>query len=85
MLLLIWNGHKVFYFLLCLSGISESRKRDIPSVQLSVRPLAFLYDGWMDFLRIGYHDQVQWVIDVCKIEFGYLPNWSNYGHFFIKF
>ena len=39
----------------------------------------------MDFLHIKAHDQVPWVADACKIEFGSVPNCSNYDQFFIKF
>ena len=46
---------------------------------------AFLHDGWMDFLHIGYHDQVPWAADACKTEFGSVPTLTNYGHFFINF
>ena len=37
----------------------------------------------MDFLHIWYHndDQVPWATDAYEIEFGYVPNLSNYGHF----
>ena len=28
---------------------------------------------------------IQWVADACKIEFGTVPNLSNYGHFFVHF
>ena len=52
---------------------------------LSVRPSAFLHDGWTDFLHIGYHDQVPWATDACKTEFGSVPHLSNYGNFFNKF
>ena len=45
----------------------------------SVLPHAFLHDDWMDFRHIGYHDQVEWAADVSKIEFGSVPNWSNFG------
>ena len=38
----------------------------------------------MNFLHIGYHDQVVWAADVCKIKVGYVPNLSNYGNFFIN-
>ena len=48
-------------------------------------PHAFLCDGWMDFLHIGYHDQVPWAPDACKTEFDTEQNLSNYGHFFINF
>ena len=54
------------------------------SVHLSVHPHTFLHDGWMDFLHIGYHDQVPCVVEVWKITFGSVPNWSNYGYLFIN-
>ena len=54
-----------------------------PSVLMSI--LAFLHDGFMDFLHIGYHDQVPWAADACKTEFGSVLNMSNYGIFFINF
>ena len=60
-----------------------------PSVQLSVSqlvcPRTFLHNGWMDFLHIGYHDQVPWASDAYKSEFMSVPNLTNYGHFFITF
>ena len=34
----------------------------------------------MDFIHIGYHDQVPWAAHACKILFGSVPNLSNYGH-----
>ena len=40
------------------------------SVRLFSRPCVFLHDGWMDFLDIGYHGQVLWAADACKIELG---------------
>ena len=52
-----------------------------PSVRLSRRPRAFLHDGWMNFLHIGY----QKGLDSYKIEFGSEPNLSNYDYFFINF
>ena len=72
-----------------LHGISEYRKGSspsvCPSVQLSVHPRAFLHDGWTDLLHIGYHDQVPWGTDTCKIEFDSVPNLTNYGNFFVNF
>ena len=47
--------------------------------------LTFLHDGWMDFLHIGYHDQVPWAAFASKIEFGSVLNLTNYSHFFINF
>ena len=38
----------------------------------------------MDFLHIGYHDQVSRDADSYKIEFGSVPHLSNYGNFFIN-
>ena len=38
----------------------------------------------MDFLHNGYHDQVQWATDACKLESGSMPNLSNCGYFFIN-
>ena len=35
----------------------------------------------MDFHHTGYHDQIQWAADACKIEFGAVPNVSNYAIF----
>ena len=35
----------------------------------------------MDFLHIGYCDQVQSATDAHKIEFGSVPNLCNYGNF----
>ena len=55
------------------------------SISLSACPCAFQHDGWMDFLHIGYHDQVAWAADACKIEFDSVPNLSRYGQFFNKF
>ena len=46
---------------------------------------SMLHYGLIDFLHIGYHDQVSWSTDACKIEFGSVPNLSNYGYFFIIF
>ena len=54
-------------------------------VSPSVHPHAFLHNDWMDFLHIGYHDQVSWGADACKIVFGSVPNLYNYGYFFINF
>ena len=78
------------YSPLCQSGIREYRKGFSmsiylsihPPIFLSVHPRAFLYDGRMDFVHIGYHDQVLWAADTCKIEFGSVPNLSNYGNLF---
>ena len=55
-----------------------------PSICLYINPRAFLHGGWMDFLRIGYHDQVAWAVDACKIEFGSMPNLINYGNVVIN-
>ena len=75
--------------LLCLSGIGAHRKGVSPFVtpsgHLSVHPHVFLHDGWLNFLHIGYHDQVSWSADACKREFGSVPNFINYDYFFIKF
>ena len=62
-----------------LSRISECRKGSNPFV--SVHPVAFLHDGVMDFLHIEYHNQVPWTADACKIEFGFVSNFSNYHYF----
>ena len=50
-----------------------------------VRPHAFLNGGWMDFVYIGYRDQVPSADDFCKREFGSVSNVSNYGNYFNKF
>ena len=39
----------------------------------------------MDFLHIGYHDRVLWAVNASNIEFGSMPNLSNYDHVFINF
>ena len=75
----------LYYFPLCLSRIREYRKGSSQSVHLSVYHRAFLHDGWMDFLHIGYHDQVPWTTNACKIEFVSIPNCSNCGYIFINF
>ena len=67
-----WNQGN--YSLLHLCGIRKYRKE---SNRLSVRLRAFHHDGWIDFLHIGYHDQVPWATYVCKIEFGYVPSLSD--------
>ena len=46
---------------------------------------AFLYNGWMDFLHIGYDDQVPWGADACKMECDSVPHMSNCGYFVINF
>ena len=83
-----------YYFLLCLSGIRKYRKGSRLSscqswcqaaIHLSVCCRTFLHDGLMDFLHIGYHDQVPSAADVCKIKFGSALNLSNYDNFFINF
>ena len=51
----------------------------------SVHPCAFLHDGWIDFLHVGYHDQVPWAADAWQTEFGSVPNLSNYVNFFNTF
>ena len=52
----------------------------------SVHSCTFLHDGWLDFLNIGYHDQVPCAAAASNIEFGCVPKLSNYGNFFsIKF
>ena len=85
--LFIWGGggdvqiHRLYYSPLCLSGIREYRKSSTPSVSLSVHPCAFFHDNWIDFLHIGYHDQVPWATGAYKIEFGSMPHLSNYGNF----
>ena len=56
-----------------------------PSICLSLCSHAFLNDGWIDFLHIGYHDQVPRVADSSIIEFGSVPNLSNVCYFFIDF
>ena len=35
----------------------------------------------MDIFHIGYHDQIPYATDACKLEFGSVPNLSIYGHF----
>ena len=37
----------------------------------------------MDLLHIGYHGQVLWAADACKLELGFVPNLSNYGYIFL--
>ena len=54
------------------------------SVCQSVRPRPFLHDGLMAFIHIGYHDQVPLATHACKIEFGSVPNLSNYAYVFIN-
>ena len=65
-------------------GKSPVRLAVCPSSCLSSCPLAFLHDGWMDYLHIEYHDQVSRAADARKIEFGSVPHLTNYGHFFHK-
>ena len=36
--------------------------------------MSVLYDGYMDFCYIWYHEQVPWVVDVFKLEFGAVAN-----------
>ena len=60
---------------------TEDNEESIPSAC----PHAFLHDGYMDFLHIGYYDKVPWTADARKIEFGFVPNLTNYGIFFHKF
>ena len=48
------------------------------NIRKSVRPCAFLHNGWLDFLHIEYNDQVSWAAHACKIEFGSVPNLSKY-------
>ena len=48
--------------------ISEYRKGSSMSVSLSVHPRTFLYDGWLDFLHLGYNDQEPWFTDTCILE-----------------
>ena len=38
-----------------------------------------------DFVHIWYSYQVLCVVHACKIAFCSVPNFSNYGHFFIHF
>ena len=39
---------------------------------------------WLDGCSsFEYHDQVPWATDTCKLEFGFVLNLSNYGHFFL--
>ena len=52
---------------------------------MSVLVHSFLHDGWLDFLHIGCLDQLPLATDVCKIEFGSVPNMSNYSKFFKYF
>ena len=62
-----------YYSPLCNSRIGEYRKGPGLSVCLSVYQSVHLsilaHDGLMDFLHIGYHDQVPWDTDACKIVF----------------
>ena len=48
----------------------------------AVRLCVFLHDSWMDFLDIGYHDQVVYAADVFKTEVGSVTDLSNYDKFF---
>ena len=74
-----------FYSPLCLRGIGIGKDQVHQSVQLDVRPCAFLHDGWMDFFHIGYINQVPLAIDTSKIEFRSVKRLCNYGNFFHKF
>ena len=65
-----------YYSPVCQSRIGEY-------IKLSVCPRAFLHDGWLDFLHIGYHRQISQAAHAFKIEFG--SNWSHYGYIFINF
>ena len=38
----------------------------------------------MDFVHIGYHNQVLWAADSRKAEFGSVQNFSNYCNCFNK-
>ena len=64
------------------SGIGEYI--GIASICLDVHPRAYLHDGWVELLHIGYQEQVLWANDAPKIEFCSVPNLNNYGHFFIN-
>ena len=35
-----------------------------------------------DFVHIWYMYQVPYIAHACKLTFGSVPNFSNYGHFF---
>ena len=66
-------------------GIGEYRKGPghsvCPSTHAFVHCYICLHDGNMDFFHIWYHDQVLCVADAHEIEFGSVPNSSNYGIF----
>ena len=38
---------------------------------------------WIDIIHIWDSNQVPYVAEACKVSFGSVPNWSNYGHIFI--
>ena len=48
------------------------------SVHPSVHTPAFLHGGWLDFLHIWYHRQIPWPADEYNLEFGSVPNLSDY-------
>ena len=59
------------------SPVCPSSVHDLSISQLTVNPGAFLTGGWMDFLHIGYLNQVPYAADTSKIPFGSVPNLSN--------
>ena len=47
--------------------------------------LWYLQDECGDFVNIWHNYQVPCIAHACKIVFGSVLNWSNYGHLFIHF
>ena len=82
------QGSKAGVFIIPCSASAESGSIGKGLVHQSVWMSNLANSSLMvgiDFLHIVYHDQVPWAIDTHKIEFGSVPNFSNYSNFFINF
>ena len=80
-LVLFNRFNKSFIFIIPCLGRAESGNIETGLVH----PRTFHHDGCMDFLHIGYHDQLQRVAHSYKMQFGSVPNLSNYDYFFLNY